>query len=173
MLSQGRLRGIVWCLLSGAIVTVTAARVGAQSRGGTASLVIDVTGFADASGQATIVLVDSKEAFDGIELRDERRNWKNLQRDLADLPIVRDVDGFSAKHRVNKLQPGEYVAFVYHDRNLNGKLDANIVGIPQEPFGMSNNFRPKLFPVPQKPTWSRLAFVVRNGGNRIGITMRN
>lgn len=37
------------------------------------------------------------------------------------------------------LEPGEYAASIYLDENKNGKLDTNLVGMPKEIFGFSNN----------------------------------
>jgi len=37
------------------------------------------------------------------------------------------------------LPPGEYALSLYQDVNENGELDKNIMGIPKEPFGFSNN----------------------------------
>ena len=37
------------------------------------------------------------------------------------------------------LPPGQYAVSAYHDRNSNGKLDANLLGIPSEPYGFSND----------------------------------
>lgn len=34
---------------------------------------------------------------------------------------------------------GKYAVSVYHDKNKNGKLDTNFVGIPSEDFACSNN----------------------------------
>ena len=39
---------------------------------------------------------------------------------------------------------GEYAAAIYLDENGNNALDKNGIGFPKEPFGFSNNFRPKL-----------------------------
>ncbi len=44
------------------------------------------------------------------------------------------------------LAPGEYALSTYRDENLNGKLDTNLVGIPKEEFGFSNNARSKIGP---------------------------
>lgn len=47
------------------------------------------------------------------------------------------------------LEPGEYAAQAMHDLNGNGELDTNLVGMPREPWGMSNgargNFGPPRF----------------------------
>ncbi|CAH0994075.1 hypothetical protein EMA8858_00182 [Emticicia aquatica] len=38
---------------------------------------------------------------------------------------------------------GEYALAVYQDLNGNKQLDTNIIGFPKEPFGFSQNVRPK------------------------------
>lgn len=40
---------------------------------------------------------------------------------------------------VSNLKPGKYVAKFFHDINNNGKLDVNVLKIPKEPYGFSNN----------------------------------
>jgi uncharacterized protein (DUF2141 family) len=42
------------------------------------------------------------------------------------------------------LEEGEYAVAVFQDENNNQKLDTNMFGVPQEPYGFSNNARPKL-----------------------------
>lgn len=42
------------------------------------------------------------------------------------------------------LPPGEYAIAIYQDINGNKKLDTNLFGYPKEPFGFSNNIKPKL-----------------------------
>jgi uncharacterized protein (DUF2141 family) len=37
------------------------------------------------------------------------------------------------------VEPGEYAASIIHDANRNKKLDTNIMGIPREGFGFSND----------------------------------
>lgn len=37
------------------------------------------------------------------------------------------------------LPPGDYAVAAFHDRNGDGKLTKNILGIPTEPYGFSNN----------------------------------
>lgn len=38
--------------------------------------------------------------------------------------------------------PGTYAVSIYQDENENGKLDQNFLGIPKEPIGFGNNYRP-------------------------------
>lgn len=40
---------------------------------------------------------------------------------------------------VENLKPGTYGIALFHDQNENGKLDTNLFGAPNEPFGFSNN----------------------------------
>jgi uncharacterized protein (DUF2141 family) len=37
------------------------------------------------------------------------------------------------------LKPGRYAVAVYHDENDNGELDTNLLGIPTEGYGFSND----------------------------------
>ncbi|MCX2743489.1 DUF2141 domain-containing protein [Mangrovivirga sp. M17] len=41
------------------------------------------------------------------------------------------------------LPPGEYAIAAYHDIDNDGKMKRNILGIPKEPYGFSNNFKLK------------------------------
>lgn len=41
---------------------------------------------------------------------------------------------------------GSYAIRIFHDQNSNGKLDKNLVGIPKERFGFSNNVMGKFGP---------------------------
>lgn len=47
---------------------------------------------------------------------------------------------------INDLVSGNYAVAVYHDPNQNGKLDKNILGIPTEYYGFSNDARGKFGP---------------------------
>ncbi len=37
------------------------------------------------------------------------------------------------------IPPGRYALAVIHDENMNGKLDANWLGVPKEGYGFSND----------------------------------
>ena len=41
----------------------------------------------------------------------------------------------------DQLPPGTYAVAVFHDKNNNGILDKNMLGIPLERYGFSNNAR--------------------------------
>ncbi len=50
--------------------------------------------------------------------------------------------------------PGRYGIRLFHDVDGNGELNANIMGIPTEPFGFSNNAPPRFGP----PSFKAAAF---------------
>ncbi len=56
-----------------------------------------------------------------------------------------------------ELPDGEYALSIYWDKNDNGKLDSNMVGIPVEPYAFSNNAAGAFGP----PAWNDAKFVVK------------
>ena len=46
------------------------------------------------------------------------------------------------------LDTGKYAIRYYHDENLNGKMDKNLMGKPTEGYGFSNNVIGKFAPPP-------------------------
>ena len=60
--------------------------------------------------------------------------------------------------QIEELAYGQYAIAVYHDKNKNGKLDINILGIPTEIYGFSNNARGKFGPA----SWGEAKFLVKD-----------
>ena len=58
---------------------------------------------------------------------------------------------------VEGLAPGQYGAMIFQDLNKDGKMNFNLVGMPLEPYGFSNNSR-GLFGPPRLPEPVRAAF---------------
>ena len=48
----------------------------------------------------------------------------------------------SAKTATFEVLPGQYAVSIYQDINENGQLDQSFLGIPKEPIGFGNNYRP-------------------------------
>ena len=65
-------------------------------------------------------------------------------------------------------KPGTYALAVYHDENGNKKFDKNVVGLPIEGFGISNN--PEFFLVP--PNHNEAAFAVSNNQTPLAIALK-
>ena len=62
---------------------------------------------------------------------------------------------------------GRYALMVIHDENGNGTLDTNLVGMPVEGYGFSNNPR-----VMRKPTFDEAAFDVGADALALDVAIR-
>ena len=56
------------------------------------------------------------------------------------------VINYSAEISFDSISPGKYAIQFFHDENENKKMDFNLIGIPKEKFGSSNNVKPGLGP---------------------------
>jgi uncharacterized protein (DUF2141 family) len=121
----------------------------AQSSG-QGTIVVKVTGLRSEKGQVKIAVFNSPE------------KW------LGEQPIYSstiNVDGQTVVWKITDVPYGDYGIAVLHDENKNGKMDKNILGIPQEPYGFSNNVRVTLGP----PTWEKSKFVVKGSTTEVSI----
>jgi uncharacterized protein (DUF2141 family) len=57
------------------------------------------------------------------------------------------------------MAPGTYAVSVVHDENSNGKLDRNLIGIPREGVGASNDAKGHMGP----PKFSAASFPYKGG----------
>ena len=55
--------------------------------------------------------------------------------------IVKEVEGKSQNYNFDDLPEGKYAVAIYQDENRNKILDKNLLGIPTEIYGFSNNAR--------------------------------
>ena len=55
--------------------------------------------------------------------------------------IIKEVEGKSQNYNFDNLPEGEYALAIYQDENRNKILDKNLLGIPTEIYGFSNNAR--------------------------------
>jgi len=62
---------------------------------------------------------------------------------------------------------GEYALSAYHDANTNGELDKNLIGIPKEGFGFSNDAMGTFGP----PDFKQASFAW-NGGQVMNLALR-
>lgn len=63
------------------------------------------------------------------------------------------------------IPPGTYALAVVHDENMNGKLDTNLLGIPKEGYGFSNDAKALL----GAPTFSAASFLY--DGQNLDLTI--
>jgi uncharacterized protein (DUF2141 family) len=66
------------------------------------------------------------------------------------------------------LAPGQYAATAFHDLDGNGKLTANFMGLPTEPYGFSNNARGSFGP----PAFKDAAITVGDQDLTIEVTLK-
>ena len=53
--------------------------------------------------------------------------------------VTSDIKANEATVTFSNIPKGEYAISAYHDKNKNGKLDTNFIGIPKEDYASSNN----------------------------------
>lgn len=69
--------------------------------------------------------------------------------------------------RLEDLPHGKYAISVFQDLNENGKLDTNFLGIPTEPYGYSQNPRPRF----RAATFEEAAFEYSGKATKIVINL--
>lgn len=101
------------------------------------------TDIKDARGQVYIAVYDSPS------------NYLSYDQDKIRTRRVLDVSSNgSISCSFPELPAGTYAITSFHDVNGNGKLDTNLLGVPTEPYGTSNNPRPKF----RAPRWEEARF---------------
>lgn len=79
------------------------------------------------------------------------------------------IAGTSARCVFENVAPGTYAVVVLHDENDNRQCDKNLLGIPVEGYGASNNRTHAM----SAPTWQESKFVVEAGKERaLAISLR-
>jgi uncharacterized protein (DUF2141 family) len=104
------------------------------------SFTLEISGIEKTEGEIRIAVFDSKEHYTKETIH----------------AVVLPVEGSSIEWSVPDLPFGEYAIAVYHDKNTNGKLDTNLLGIPKERYGFSNNARGRFGPA----SWGDAKFEV-------------
>lgn len=69
---------------------------------------------------------------------------------------------------LNGVSPGGYAIAAFHDENANGELDANLLGIPTEGYGFSNDARSSFGP----PSFDAAQVEVGSGPRTASIDLR-
>ncbi len=95
---------------------------------------------APANGVLVFQVYDSPNAFG--DFRDPVKEMR--------APVQADVI-----YIIDDVPAGDVAVLVYVDENENGVIDKNFIGIPKEPLGISNNYRPK-----GPPAFGRAKFTI-------------
>jgi uncharacterized protein (DUF2141 family) len=92
------------------------------------NLSIEISGLKNSTGLVMLQLFDEHEKVIGQEKA--------------------QIDGNNCLFSFLNLSPGKYAIRYYHDENMNGKMEINLVGKPTEGYGFSNNVTGKFGPPP-------------------------
>jgi uncharacterized protein (DUF2141 family) len=147
----GRLSRMLLPLLLSTILPVTFA---AQPKPQT-HLAIDVHLTQHAQGELAYLVFASPSGFPGDRDKALRHGFRPIPSNAQHLRI--DTD----------LPPGTYAVSVHEDLNSNHKLDHNLIGVPREPVGVSNNPSARFGP----PHFSECSFHLGDTAQTITITL--
>lgn len=117
--------------LSGLLLAIAMPQISAQKAAevkGAATLKIKVNGARNAKGVIRAALFQSAKGF-------PTDSTQAIRTQAADI----DLQTLSAQITFTDLPEGTYAVSVFHDENMNQKLDKNLMGIPKEGYGASNN----------------------------------
>ena len=103
------------------------------TQGLSGDIIIDVSGLRSDDGLVRATLYDSPSGFPN-----------DLSKAL-DVTAV-EIRGGEARLVFARYPHGTYAIGLFHDENRNGVMDANVLGIPQEGSGASNDARGRLGP---------------------------
>lgn len=116
-----------------------------------ADLLIEVTDVKSAEGKVMVALFDAQGFL--------KRPVK-----AASAPAVQGTN----KVVLTDVPEGEYAFAVYHDANDNGKMDKNMIGIPTEDYGFSNNALGKMGP----PSFDSARFALTAAGATARVSLK-
>jgi len=116
---------------------------------------VTVTGFRSSKGEGFLALYSSQ---DGYPLNPA----KALQK------LKSPIEKGEATFELKDVKPGSYALIAMHDENKNGRMDRNLLGMPREGYGASNNpHMPLLGP----PTFESALFKTQPGEMTMNIPL--
>ena len=120
------------------------------------SLRLELSGLDGAAGNVHIAVYDNPDDWLGEN---------TVTASVVDIEAARDGELVVAEL---SLPPGNYAISIFYDKNNNGELDSNFIGIPKEPVALSNNAKAKFGP----PKYKDAVFALGEEGltQRIAIT---
>ena len=113
------------------------------------TLIVEVNNIKKA-GEIHVAVYDNAETFEA-----DRGEKGGAATGIVDGTIVMVEAGTSTFEY--ELPPGQYAVGIFHDVNLNNKMDNNFLGLPKEQYGFSNNARALFGP----PSYEDAAFELK------------
>jgi len=113
------------------------------------TLSIEFEGLKTDKGKLFVALYNSEEDF----LKNEMKG------------LIVEIFNGKASARFDNLEKGIYAISSFYDKNDNGKMDTNFLGIPKEPVAISNNAKGKFGP----PKYKDAKFMISTSPTNIKI----
>lgn len=122
-----------------------------------AKLTVRATGVRNAKGKVMFAIYDNQ------------KTWAASEKDGKPLREVgTTIKGGEAVGVFDDLPPGIYAVQLHHHEDADGKFDTNMLEIPKEGYGMSNNPNIGM----SMPKFDACKFEVRGGEQTINIKMK-
>ena len=99
-----------------------------------------------------IIHLDSNKGKVFVALHNTKKTWLKEHYKGESAIITENTAVFTFK----QIPSGTYAVSSFHDKNNNGKLDTNFMGIPKEPYACSNNTKPAF----SAPKWKKAKFIL-------------
>jgi uncharacterized protein (DUF2141 family) len=137
-------------------------------------LVICIAGVRPAAPQSTARLVvnitglPSSNGFAMVALHNKETSYKNETEGSAFATGKANVIEQKARWVFENVPYGTYGISFFHDENGNGVLDKNLMGIPKEAYGFSNNVK-GLF---GKPDYKEITFEIDSPEKEMTISLK-
>jgi uncharacterized protein (DUF2141 family) len=120
-----------------------------------ASLEVQILGTASDQGQVLVLVFDSKDGFP--------QEATKAFRQIVLIPKDR-----KAEFTLADIPQGKYAIVVLHDADGDGLMTTNLLGLPEEKYGFSNN--PKIYFRP--PSFEKAAFDLKTASKQVTIHLR-
>ena len=108
------------------------------------------------AGELTITIKDIVEQEGGIMIAVLSSEQQFNEKAPPVASMILHPSGDTTSFTLHDVTPGSYGIRVMHDINGNAKMETNLVGMPKEPWGFSNNATGKFGP----PKWKAVKFEV-------------
>jgi uncharacterized protein (DUF2141 family) len=119
-------------------------------------LLVTVTNIKEVVGNVRIGIYKSVNDFP-----DEKDTYKNKIYKISKTGTI--------TLEINDLPYGNYAIALYQDKNKNGTMDKNFVGVPKEPFAFTNNIKPRF----SAPSFEDCEITYSEDNHKITVNLLN
>lgn len=115
-----------------------------------------------------ILPLASTEGMVMVSLFDRSENFPHTVSYVQGIAANRQVAGQPLRLVFTQLPPGRYAISAYQDKDGNSKLNTNLMGVPNEPVGFSNNAKASFGPA----KFDNASFVLDSQGVSIKLQLQ-